>query len=1498
MKNKILKILVLFVIIVPCIFGLISCKDNKESKAIDISIQLKNNKYQLVDNMITITYGGKVSLTENDFVVVATLSNNKTQVISVKKDNADGYELESTIPTDDITPINEYPLTFSYQGLEKVVTVRVVKANVDLTNVKWDYTAPLTYNKLDQEVKLINLPEGVTVEYQGEFRAKNVGIYSAVAVLSYEDSEHYNVMPAMTLVWEIKKAILNINLDLPNYVYDGQVKTIESSQFEDQLPEDVIVNTIQGDLNKIDAGTYNLDITFKHVGDDKSNYIVPNITESWIISPATYTNVGTVSLKQNYDYTYDGLEKIVELNLNGLDSNVSKKLIVGDKAINAGVYSVTVELNYIGLSTNYDSAQSIILTDVWEIKRAPLTITANDKNIVYGDAVTHNDFSASGLVNSETVSVLNVENVEYKIGDDGVCDGSVGQYDIDVTGVQSSNYEITYAKGKLTIEAKPINVIVKDVILTYGDDVPDLFEIESDGLVLGDKLSEFMGETIYSHSYEKGSSIGNYPVEVKGISNDNYEITFVAGNIVVEKAELNLTVKNASIIYGGNPINNGYEVLGFVNDDDVSVINGEPIYTYGEYHVGANVGNYTIQLTGLSALNYEINIVDGELNVKPASLMVKANNHEVTYGDEADNNGYTTEGFVNGETELVLTGEIQYLYYVKDTNTLYTKGNNVGEYDIVISGFESNNYEITYQKGVLNVRKKVLTVKPKDICLTYGEPISGSFELEYIGLIGEDVLDGVANFVHSYTQESPVGTYFIQLSGLESTNYEITYNDGLIIVSPAKLSIVVKDKTIQYGEDPDNNGFDVVGLLNGDLVDDVIDTKDICYNFSEYVKLESGVGIYDISVSGLKTNKNYEIEKSLKGRLVVEPKEIDVSNLEWQNLEDNIYSGLAIKPILKTVPEGLSVSYTYRVYGSIEEVNPINVGNYTAFAVFAPINENYNVVNSVSNLDFEIVVKGLTVTANNHEITYGENASNNGYKIEGFVNDENEAVLTGEIEYLYYVEDTEIPYIKGNGVGLYDIVISGFSSNNYMISYVKGKMTVSPKNIEISPKNIIITYGDEVPTTCEISDVELIGNDKISDFDGDLEIVSCGYEQGSIASMNGYQFTIGGLSNVNYNIIYKTGKIIVNPKLIVLKPNDVTINYGAEATDNGFVVEGLVNGDVKENIITDTIEYEFVDYVAGVSGVGEYVIQITNSPYLGNNYSLTKTTGKLYVEKASVGSFDNVKLKVDELTYNGTEQIIAESIDDFEGVPIGVKIGSISGNVAKDVKFGGYKVVVQFIVDDSGNYEEFDAKTIELSWVIALKRLTVTVNDVFIEYGEEAVDNGFTALGFVEGEDESVLKGSQRYNFGGYVSGSDVGEYEITISDVYSNNYSITCVSGKLVVNKASLYITDICWNEEMTLKESTNNLKSFELTVKYTGANFEFAVLNAEKFDVKYYVNANDTNAVEVDNVALSEIGVYNIIAELTLNSENVKNYNITSDDGKFIIELDLIINENTSDQ
>ena len=105
-------------------------------------------------------------------------------------------------------------------------------------------------------------------------------------------------------------------------------------------------------------------------------------------------------------------------------------------------------------NTNYSAKAGSVTT---KINKANLTITADNKTMTYGGTAPTYTYTGSGYVNSETASVLGGTasyTVKNSSGTAVTVNSTIaaGTYTITPSGLSSSNYNITYKTGTLTID--------------------------------------------------------------------------------------------------------------------------------------------------------------------------------------------------------------------------------------------------------------------------------------------------------------------------------------------------------------------------------------------------------------------------------------------------------------------------------------------------------------------------------------------------------------------------------------------------------------------------------------------------------------------------------------------------------------------------------------------------------------------------------------------------------------------------------------------------------------------------------------------------------------------------------------------------------------------------------------------------------------------------------------------------------------------------------------
>ena len=99
----------------------------------------------------------------------------------------------------------------NYKG-EAEVSFNIIKADYDMSRVKWDYTSAFTYDKTEKSVSVIGLPAGVTVKEIVDGKKIHAGNYTAKVTFNY-DTDNYNEPKIANCEWVINKKPLSVTAD-------------------------------------------------------------------------------------------------------------------------------------------------------------------------------------------------------------------------------------------------------------------------------------------------------------------------------------------------------------------------------------------------------------------------------------------------------------------------------------------------------------------------------------------------------------------------------------------------------------------------------------------------------------------------------------------------------------------------------------------------------------------------------------------------------------------------------------------------------------------------------------------------------------------------------------------------------------------------------------------------------------------------------------------------------------------------------------------------------------------------------------------------------------------------------------------------------------------------------------------------------------------------------------------------------------------------------------
>jgi len=383
-----------------------------------------------------------------------------------------------------------------------------------------------------------------------------------------------------------------------------------------------------------------------------------------------------------------------------------------DQYSNVGSYDITVTLDEVSSPLNYKlEPVPTYATIKLYVTPAPLTIKVNDAERVYGDgnetATPAFNATFSGFKLDQDESVLGPWVFETNAVPESPVHPVDGiPYYITVTGITNGNYTVTdLDNGTLTITPAPLTIKVNDAERLYGDGnetATPAFSATFSGFKL-DQDESVLGPWVFETDAVPGSPVHPvdgtpYTITVTGITNENYTVDILDGDLTIIPAPLRIIADDVSREYG---LDNHFTATyaGLRVGDDPSVVSGLQFKTNpipGTLPPNWPVDSYAILPYGATADNYVISYTNGTLTITPAPLRIIADDASRDYGLANPPFTATYAGLRGDDDPSVVSG------LLFDTPAQLTSP--VGSYAITLSGATADNYVVFYTDGTLTVQ--------------------------------------------------------------------------------------------------------------------------------------------------------------------------------------------------------------------------------------------------------------------------------------------------------------------------------------------------------------------------------------------------------------------------------------------------------------------------------------------------------------------------------------------------------------------------------------------------------------------------------------------------------------------------------------------------------------------------------------------------------------------------------------------------------------------------
>ena len=807
-------------------------------------------------------------------------------------------------------------------------------------------------------------------------------------------------------------------------------------------------------------------------------------------------------------------------------------------------------------------------------------------------------------------------------------------------------YQITYngtsSEGLLHVTSiKPKSLQSDDIVVTL---TPQTFRYDGTVKKPAIKIIDTVIKTEVkrygiSYSYATGGAAdnpkeaGTYKVHIYSFDANYTGDRYVYFTIEKQKLTPVAVISNASKTYDGTTaLASGQTIALTLQDED-----GNPVSdgvsasyetaAYESKDVGPNSIQITrISLTGENADKYDLSTstlsISGNIDRASAEKLVSnvaypGNSNVIEYenrgtflptvtvsstisSDQVGSYAVSYSAAQEGPYVSDLKDVMQNLNAQETEQTIY--------YRITTQNYESatRNFTVKIIPSSLNGKGIVVTAyngvydgNPHTISATLPESVPDGTIIEYKG-------SGESEWKQEPPSYKDAGEYTVDYK-ISCPNYEDLVENQTVHISQKSLTVSASPSNAQitYGDECP----EFTPVYEGFVAGENENNSDLKENVDSVLKIEcayqkgSDAGVYPITLSGL-TSKNYAIAYDTSGKLTVGKKEPEISAKDAEIWKETIYSGNSVdlgiqadgdgekNVTIKNLDTGESNNYPLA-----DVVYPSHVGHYKAELT---VSEGTNYQAKAETYEFEIQKKELKITADDKTVIVGNQAPEFTASYEGFVDGEDQSVLTGTPAFTcsYDMDTSE--------VGTYPILLSvdGVMAADYSLVLENGTLTVTDKLIPT------ITTADPSTWRSRVYDGTTTDLKASADGDGVLTVTVKDAE-GNI--LNGFPKHAGSYTTI---LSYAEGQTYaakeekysfeILPAPLTITAEDKRVTMGDAAPEYTAVYDGFVNGE-DASVLTGTLSFT-CDYTSEKT---EQKYVITPSGLTSGDYTITWVNGTL-----------------------------------------------------------------------------------------------------------------------------------------------------------------------------------------------------------------------------------------------------------------------------------------------
>jgi filamentous hemagglutinin family protein len=910
------------------------------------------------------------------------------------------------------------------------------------------------------------------------------------------------------------------------------------------------------------------------------------------------------------------------------------------------------------------------------------------------------------------------------------------------------------------------------------------------GSVLGSTgLTSLVGSGSGHFRYNSDETATNYTIALA---------TNVVNAIYRESLMASATVGSQTIMYGDALVYG--TTSGLVNGDT-------PIYTIAG-RVDSTSGNikasgtpYTVTASDLSGLGYTFTKTDGTLSVNTKTLNLggfdaayKSYNGDTT---ATINNAGTLSGVVTNDVVSVSNSGATF-----DTKNVGT-GKTVTLNGVALAGADSANYTIAATAtDTADITAKAITVSATASDKVYDATTAATATLASSDIIAGDTvtLSGTSTFADkSVGTAKTVTVASLNKTGTDAGNYTITNTtatDTADITAKAITVTATAENKVYDATTAATFALASTGIIVGDSV-----TLSVIGTFADKnVGTAKTVTVASLTKTGTDA-ENYTISNAtVTDTADITAKAITVS----ATASDKVYDATTAATVTlasSDIIAGDSVTLSGTSTFADKNAGVDKTVTVASLSTAGFDGANYTISNTTATDTATITKASLNVSANAASKTYDKEAysGGNGVVYAGFVNAETSAELGGTLSYGGSSQGAI-------NAGVYDITLSGLSSDNYSITYTPNQLTINPKALSV----IGVTASDKTYDGTAVASFSNYGT-----LSGIISGDSVAINNVGIAAsfMNTAQtapdanagvnkpvgvtgYAISGTDAGNYTVTNPTNlTATINKATLSVKANN-DAKFVTQSDSNGYngvSYLGFVAGE-SSNVITGTPTITRSNAGTESAGTYEGVLVPDVSALSASNYSFVSSGGSYTIVPANellVKVSNTTSIYTDAPTYaiSSVEYLADATVKSLtpssatgntytysDGIggtaTFTIEPSSPNYSNSNNLAVGNYSLIGSGFSKTGENFNGTAHYTGALN--VTAKALNATVNSVSKVYdGTNAVTNAdITLSGYVQGD-----VGTFSYN--GVYNGKNVGtnlgyQFNYSLAGTDVNNYYLS----------------------------------------------------------------------------------------------------------------------------